>query len=1234
MKPVEIEFLMKDRLTPGLGKAGKSIDELAAKASLTQDELEAVNLRMQDLRNIIALLDTQMEQLRLAGTNASPDLDQSANIARIEALQTKIRELEAQLVQLKGVAEKTTVIPESMPQAGQKFNSLHMSIQQLAREMPTLAMGPQIFFMAISNNLPIFADAVSSARKEYEALMAAGQKATPVWKQMLKSLLSWQTAMTAGVMLLTMYGAEIVNWTKNLFTAKNRLEEFNISAQEMVDIEKNGRAEMLKTRFEIDSVISSLREFKGTKEQEKAMVEQLNSKYGESFGYYQTIAEWYDVLTAKGAAYTQMLFLQNKQQALIKKATEADEELAKIEAQKPEEAESSMGWLKKWAIYFAQGQMAQQGITSYDAETIIAEENQKNYDTLMENLKTRRDGFLEEAREISEQIAALADSAGLGKHNKPKTNKDTTEEDRLRALAELGKEMADLRRKNDEGEVNAMQEGTQKKLAQIELEYKQQKEAIDTKAAELKELNRQAGLSPELTGEQQQEIDRANSLNEEQRLQKVTEVYQAEFDAMREHLKEYGNFQQQKLAIAQEYAEKIQAATSEGEKMSLTVERDSKLAGIEAQELKANMDWGTVFGEFGGMFAEVIRPVLADAKAYMQTDEFKNADQASQEALVAAVQQMQESLGGVEKVSFRQLGNEVKDYQNAMQQLKAAQAEYAGTYATLVAAQQEYTRAMAEGSEEERQAAQQALENAQMQAEAATQNINTLQDNATAAQQAVNNTATQLKASMDNVRSGLQQIASGSLTGAYDGLITLGKGAAAIGGKVGDAFGKLADSMENVPVLGWIVSIIDLFKDGISVVIEGLLDAVFDAISGILGDIFSGQLFVTIAESLLEGVSKIFDALTFGAFSNWVGNGESDKNLQSDMELLAKSNDNLRQSIDNLADRMEDAAVSEATDVYERQKQLMAEQMANTQQMMQRSGAAYSNGFLGIGGERSSNYQINNAMSSSDWARISNIVGRNINNASDFWGLSSEEMAKVADEATDLYTKIQQAASSGHEDAGQYMDEYIAYYKELDELQDAYLEKLTGVSFDSVRDSFKSTLLNMDADAETFAESFNNSMLEALVEGMMSEKYTQRLREWYENFANSMKDGDMTRQEIDALRNEYNAIVNDALEERNSIMEATGIDTEAGTGGVNQSAKQGGFAAMTQDQGTKLEGMFTSGLQHWSGMHTIMESVSDKMSSAENHLARIAENTGTSASHLGEIKEEIRKIIRDGLKMK
>ena len=123
----------------------------------------------------------------------------------------------------------------------------------------------------------------------------------------------------------------------------------------------------------------------------------------------------------------------------------------------------------------------------------------------------------------------------------------------------------------------------------------------------------------------------------------------------------------------------------------------------------------------------------------------------------------------------------------------------------------------------------------------------------------------------------------------------------------------------------------------------------------------------------------------------------------------------------------------------------------------------------------------------------------------------------------------------------------------------------------------------------------------------------------------------MTDREAEALRAGYNSIVEDALEERNALLDTLGIDPTEGT---EQSAKAGGFAAMTQDQGTKLEGLFTSGLQHWSGMDEKMESVVDKMNTAEGHLARIEENTGASASHLGEIKEEIRKIIRDGLKCK
>ena len=102
---------------------------------------------------------------------------------------------------------------------------------------------------------------------------------------------------------------------------------------------------------------------------------------------------------------------------------------------------------------------------------------------------------------------------------------------------------------------------------------------------------------------------------------------------------------------------------------------------------------------------------------------------------------------------------------------------------------------------------------------------------------------------------------------------------------------------------------------------------------------------------------------------------------------------------------------------------------------------------------------------------------------------------------------------------------------------------------------------------------------------------------------------------------------------RDNLAAATGYD-KTQQGGTSQSAKAGGFTAMTQDQGTKLEGMFTGGLQHWSSMDDRLESVVEKMDTAEGHLARIAENTGVSAGHLGELKEVIKKMIRDGLKVK
>ena len=692
-------------------------------------------------------------------------------------------------------------------------------------------------------------------------------------------------------------------------------------------------------------------------------------------------------------------------------------------------------------------------------------------------------------------------------------------------------------------------------------------------------------------------------LMEQQKRARI-DLVKEEFESMNDYLKNYGTYQQQKLAIAEEYAQKIKKAETEGERRSLEKERDSKLSSIEAQELKANIDWTTVFGEFGGMFKDVITPALEDAKKYIQTDEFKNSDQSSQKALIEAIQKMEQSLGGADKVSFKKLGTEITNYQNAMRKLKGAQDDYAAKYAVLKQAQDDYTEAMQNGTEEQQKAAKDAVAAAQLDADAAAKNVETMQGGADNAQQMVTDTATNLKSSMSNVVNGLQKLSSGSLSGAYEGLIQFGKGAKNVGGKLGEVFGKVADKLEKVPIIGWIVSIIDLFKDGLSVVIGGILDAVFNAISGIISDIFSGDLFKTIGESILSGIGKIFDAITFGGFSSWFGSGDSDKNLEKDIERLTATNEALKTAIEELTDKLDDAAMTDAAELYQNQKKLLDESEANTQEMMARSGAAYSNGFLGIGGKHSSNAKIGDAMSSAEWSRISKIVGKTVSGAGDFWNLTSEQMRKVATDAPDLYAKIKDLADNGYKDAAKYMDEYIDYAKQHEELEEAYYQKLTSFSFDSLRDEFKNCLTDMEMSAADFTENFNKMLIDSIAEALMTNKYDPMIKKLYEKWAKYMEnDGELSDEEIADLQKDKNAIY-DAMKSDKEFLNQLYTGESSQQGGTKQ-----GFATASQDSIDELNGRFTAIQMDTSSIRETLSDIQLSMSSLHLSASVIKQNT-------------------------
>lgn len=213
------------------------------------------------------------------------------------------------------------------------------------------------------------------------------------------------------------------------------------------------------------------------------------------------------------------------------------------------------------------------------------------------------------------------------------------------------------------------------------------------------------------------------------------------------------------------------------------------------------------------------------------------------------------------------------------------------------------------------------------------------------------------------------------------------------------------------------------------------------------------------------------------------------------------------------------------------------------------------------------------------------------------------------------------------------LQDYAAQAGKLEELTDSWRETVTQISFESMKDSFMSNLMDMKKGSKDFAEGFATDMQKALLSYSMEDLVNGKLKKLYDDWAKTIseKNGELTEKDIEDFNRRYDEIVAEGLKRRDEWAKVTGYEEASGT---SQSAKAGGFSAMTQEQGTKLEGMFVSGLQHWSSMDERLETVAERMSVAESHLARIAENTGTSAEHLGEIKEEIRKIVRDGLKVK
>lgn len=821
-----------------------------------------------------------------------------------------------------------------------------------------------------------------------------------------------------------------------------------------------------------------------------------------------------------------------------------------------------------------------------------------------------------------------------------------TKDDRIAVARKEAEELRKLRWQNEQDEINQLADGAEKRRRQIALDYEKQLAEIDRLRRDFVARNEGAGTQglnlAGLTDEQQAEIDRANNIAVESRDRALQDMYRMEAQHMAEYLKEYGTFQQKRTAIAEEYDRKIAEASDEWSRKTLEREKAAALQNVDIEAIKQSIDWGSVFGDFGTLFRDQLEPTIEKLRAITRTEEFKNTDIEDKQTLYELIARLEQANTSWDGNIFATLGDDLTRYQEALRDYIAAQDAERLATDNLTKAKERLAAAEASGDAG-------AIALATRGVTVATNNLNDasaqVADFGTQVQDAsgklqtstatVNNMFTSLASNLAGLKSGSLQGIGESLMG-LDKLFNNSGVTSAVGGALAKGMSKLlgnsaigksvAQALGNSGLLGQIISailsILDILKDGIGALVSSLIDTILNAVSGILKNLLNGQMFVQIGKSLIDGIGGIFDAITFGGFSSWISSSNA-KQVQETIGRLTDRNANLQTAIEDLTDEIKASkgtkSVSAYREAYKHQQEVNRNYLSMAQAQAGYHGSHHSWEYYFDGFTQE---QIN---------RLSQQLGKAWDGS--LWSLTPEQM-KTLRSNVDMWEQIRNTGKGGYGDRLiEKLNDYIGQAGKLKSLTTQLYEGLTGMTFDSMYDSFVDTLLDMEATTEDFADNISEYFMRAMLSNKIGELYAENLEIWWKKFGSAMEDNDLDELERKALSDEYMKYVEEAMRLRDQLAAATGYD-KLSESGSSQSGRAGSFNAMSQDQGTKLEGLFVSVQGHVANIDTIVEDVAEKMAMAEGHLAKIEEHTGRSAELLDRIKEIIEVIKRDGIKTK
>lgn len=577
MEPVRLEILLDDKTLKGLRSVEGNLGNMSQFAKLVIAQLE------QEL----ATLQERFRQAMAAGTNTD------AQMADIQALQGVVRQLKTELQGLEEQKKKTGSTPLVKDDPAPKLNNVMMSMQQIARELPSLAIGPQMFFLAISNNIPMFTEALASARKEYEALTKAGKKATPVWKQVLSSLFSWQTAMAALITLSVVYGKEIGGWVKSLFGVKDAALSAAKAQEKVNESFRSSSRDVAEQVTLVMSLSERWKELGDNMADKKQFITENKKEFGKLGVEVGNVNDAENLLVDNTDVFIGAMILRAEAAAAFKLATEQTEKALKKQNEIEERRKKGPTfWDKFRANFFSSAS----GSATYtrQADTPTAEQLSKNAISALEEeqkaaedtAKSYMDLFLARTKEWKERLK----SAGI-KEDDGRETKDTGKPAR-----DYQDELADARiraqQKLEAARISVMQEGIRKRQALARQELDESLAQIDKEERDtlkkMDEAEKKRGVKS--TPEERQAVkDNASQQRALATMGYLKESYDIEKEFRDrnlrewvEYYKEYGTYQEKRAALDKEYNHKIGQLYEERRK----AEAEGDAAGAESLDLQ------------------------------------------------------------------------------------------------------------------------------------------------------------------------------------------------------------------------------------------------------------------------------------------------------------------------------------------------------------------------------------------------------------------------------------------------------------------------------------------------------------------------------------------------------------------------------------------------------------------------------------------------------------------------